>query len=694
MPVPIYFVLISFLFSAVSANANSQLPPTDQRAVEVKTLNTSRTFPKIESKEQWQNRAKEIREQILVSAGLWPTPEKTPLNASVFGKITHDDYSVEKVYFESLPGFFVCGNLYRPAGRGHGPFPAVLNPHGHWPEGRLVDTTNGNIAARCINFAKQGMIAFSYDMVGYNDTHFPLPPNAKHTPETFYATHRHFATNTPTPMLWNINLMGLQLWNSIRALDFLHELAEVDKLHIAITGASGGGTQTFMLGAIDDRLAAVGPVVMVSHTMQGGCGCENMPGLRVEFSNMEIAAAAAPRPQIMVGASGDWTKDMMNVEGPAVDSVYKLFDATHLLRFVRYDSVHNYNKTSREAVYGWFDKFLLNSGDGEPVKEAAYAKDPDADLRVFPDNKLPSQAISEQELINYLMERTRKQLDKLTPHGNASLAEYKKVLWPAWKHTLQLDIAEGANIPAQTVMAQFHKTDKVTDEFTGATSIPVTLGRSGEGDRISAMLFQPAKPANNTFVILIADNGKASFVDKKSQPIGLARELVDANIPVITFDLFSAGTNRNEVDLFFTTYNKTTMQQRVQDVATVSAFVRGLGTATNKLVLIGEGKVGLVAVLAAPLVDAVAADCRSADSSDLFRTRPEMFLPGLRSLGDYVGVAKLAAPNPILVCADFNKLSFGPLKETYKDLHAARAFQLEFVWPKDQALVKWVTAMR
>ncbi|MDB6056648.1 MAG: alpha/beta hydrolase: peptidase or carbohydrate esterase [Verrucomicrobiales bacterium] len=687
MPVAIYLVLFSFLLTAVSSNAD-QLSATDQRTVGVKTLNTPRTFPVIKSKDQWKNRAAEIREQILVSAGLWPMPEKTPLNASVFGKIAHEDYTVEKVYFESLPGFFVCGNLYRPMGRGHGPFAAVLNPHGHWPEGRLVDTTNGSVAARCINFAKQGMIAFSYDMVGYNDTHFPLPPNYKHTPETFYATHRHFATNTPAPMLWNINLMGLQLWNSIRALDFLEELAEVDKMHIAITGASGGGTQTFMLGAIDDRLAEQGPVVMVSHTMQGGCGCENMPGLRVEFSNMEIAAAAAPRPQIMVGASGDWTKDMMTVEGPAVESVYKLFDATDLLRFVRYDSNHNYNKTSREAVYGWFDKFLMNSGDGAPVKEAAYTKDPDGDLRVFPDNKLPSQAISEQELINYLIERTRKQLEKLTPHGKASLAEYKNILQPAWKRTLQLDVAN------KEVLATFDPKSNVTDDFTGCTSTHVTIGRSGKGDRISAVMFRPAQPANNNLVILLSDKGKTNFLDSKGLPSGLARELVDANQSVITFDLFSAPTNRNQVDLFYATYNKTTMQERVQDIATVCAMAHGPGPVTNKIVLIGEGNAGLAAILAAPLVDAVIADCRTADNSDLFRVRPDVFVPGLRSIGDFIGAATLAAPNPILVCAGYNKLSVGPLKEIYKDLHSTRAFQSEYAWPNDQAIVKWVAKLK
>ena len=260
-------------------------------AQQPKDLNTPREFPAISSRSEWEDRAKAIREQILVSCGLWPMPEKTPLEAKIFGKVERDGYSVEKVYFKPLPGFYLAGNLYRPLGRGKGPFPAILNPHGHWKDGRMADTRDGSIAGRCISFARQGMIAFSYDMVGYNDTYFP--DHGKLPPDKFYIRHRRFATNH-TAMLWSISQMGLQTWNTIRALDFLESLPDADRKRLACTGESGGGTQTFMLGAIDERLAVQAPIVMVSHSMQGGCSCENVSGLRVEYSNMELAAAAVP----------------------------------------------------------------------------------------------------------------------------------------------------------------------------------------------------------------------------------------------------------------------------------------------------------------------------------------------------------------------------------------------------------------
>src|SRR6266567_1690349 len=390
------WLVLLLIACSVGQNCSKAQPAaaSSEDAAAIKTLDTPRDFPTISSPGEWQARAKDIRQQVLVSCGLWPMPGKTPLKPHIFDKIQREGYSVEKVYFQTLPGFYLAGNLYRPLGRGKGPFPAILNPHGHWKEGRLGDTKDGSIPARCISFARQGMIAFSYDMVGFNDTHFPNTP----TNQPFYESHRQFGTNR-TDLLWNISLMGLQTWNSISALDFLEALPEVDRKRLACTGESGGGTQTFILGAVDDRLAAQAPVVMVSHTMQGGCSCENAPGLRVEYSNMEIAAAAAPRPQMLVAATGDWTKTMLTVEGPAIRHIYELFHASEKFRAVRFDFNHNYNQTSREAVYEWFGKWLLKAPDAAAPKETAYTKEPDEELRVWPDGKVPADALTERDFI-------------------------------------------------------------------------------------------------------------------------------------------------------------------------------------------------------------------------------------------------------------------------------------------------------
>jgi len=140
----------------------------DQRAVRIKHTDTVFTMPDFADVEAWEAYAGLLRRQILLSSGLYPLPERTPLNAEVFDKVVHDDYSVEKVRFEAWPGFYVTGNLYRPVGEG--PFPAVVGPHGHWEHGRLENSETGSVPARHITFARMGIVAFSYDMIGYNDS--------------------------------------------------------------------------------------------------------------------------------------------------------------------------------------------------------------------------------------------------------------------------------------------------------------------------------------------------------------------------------------------------------------------------------------------------------------------------------------------------------------------------------------------
>jgi len=141
----------------------------DARINESRHTDTVFEFSEYRTLEAWERRAEYLRRHLLVSCGLWPMPERTPLNARLVDRITHDDYSVEKVWFESMPGLYVTGNLYRPVGK-EGPFPGVLSPHGHWREGRLANEEAGSVPGRCIGLARMGCVVLSYDMLGYNDS--------------------------------------------------------------------------------------------------------------------------------------------------------------------------------------------------------------------------------------------------------------------------------------------------------------------------------------------------------------------------------------------------------------------------------------------------------------------------------------------------------------------------------------------
>ena len=306
------------------------------------------TFTNIEA---WEKRKQQLRRQILFAAGLDPMPPKTPLNPQIFGRIETRDCSIEKVLIETMPGYYLGGNLYRPL-HSTGKHPAVLNPHGHWTYGRLENQPLYSGPSLGANLARQGYVVFAWDMVGYNDT--------IQTPHAF---------GSPTEQLWSFGPLQLQSWNSLRALDFVAGLDDVDTTKIAMTGASGGATQTILLAAVDDRISYFAPVNMISAYMQGGDVCENAPGLRIGTNNVEIAAMIAPKPLLMVSATGDWTKNTPTEEYPAIKRLYELYGKPENIETLQLDAPHNFNKQNREAVYRFFAKHILYDPNADKIVE-------------------------------------------------------------------------------------------------------------------------------------------------------------------------------------------------------------------------------------------------------------------------------------------------------------------------------------
>ncbi len=357
--------------------------PDDVRLGDLKDLNGYFPWTPSATKAEWDQRADYVRRQLLVACGLWPMPARPAINATVHGKIERDDYTVEKVSFESHPGLYVTGSLYRPL-KTSGKRPGVLCPHGHWANGRFHDHGEAKVKqelelkaeqfevggrhplqARCVHLARMGCVVFLYDMLGYADN----------TMLSFDLIHR-FGKQRPemsSPERWGLfsaqselrllNALGLQTWNSIRALDWLETLDDVDPQRIAVTGASGGGTQTFMLGAVDPRPVAFFPAVMVSTSMQGGCTCENATYLRIGTGNIEFAAMLAPRTVGLSGAN-DWTREIETKGLPELQKHFAMLGVPDRLSCKYFPFEHNYNQTSRAMMYGVFQKAL--GLDGAP----------------------------------------------------------------------------------------------------------------------------------------------------------------------------------------------------------------------------------------------------------------------------------------------------------------------------------------
>ena len=640
------------------------IPRVDRRAAEVLTLDTPYTFTPYADRDSWLARARFLREQILVSAGLWPMPAKGPLDAHVFGRIERRDYSVEKVYFESHPGFYVTGNLYRPLGK-NGPFPGVLSPHGHWAYGRLENGADGSIPARCISLARQGYVVFTYDMVGYNDSR--------------QVEHRLL---DPRLAQWGIGSLGLHLWNSIRSVDFLESLPEVDRGRLACTGASGGGTQTFLLTAVDDRIKVSAPVNMISHYMQGGDVCENAPNLRLDTSNMEIAALMAPRPMLMVSAAGDWTRDTPRIEFPAVQSVYALLDAKDKAATVQFIADHNYNRDSREAVYGFFARWVLGRPDASPIREAECTPELPADLLVFFGRELPKEAKTQQQIVDGLVAARKAQLAALRPADAAGLARFRELLQPGLRHVL------AAELPAGDATLEMSSPSGVQP---GARDL--VIGRRGRGDRVPVRVWSPPPDARKSVLVVHPDGvaGASAREDSLIEPLQ-RRGYVVASIDA--FNTGSARVQRDTSDRFFTTYNRTDDANRVQDILTALAWLKRQ-PGVRRVSLVGLERAGLWCLLAqalAPGLDAVVAD------ADVFPTATDdaylgrVFVPLLRSVGGFETALTLGLGSRIHVHDTGGVFDTTAVEASARATGAADTLRVSREKLADADVVAWVMA--
>jgi len=588
----------------------AQIPEKDARH----TVLDSRThfkMPEFATREAWQEQAAFLRKQILASAGLLPMPEKTALRAQVFGKLERAGYSIEKVLLETLPGFYLGGNLYRPLGR-RGPFPGVVSPHGHWDYGRLENSERVSVPGRSINLARQGFVVFTYDMIGYNDTN-QVP--------------HHWGG--PREALWSIGPMGIQLWDSIRALDFLTSLPDVDPNRIACTGASGGGTQTFLLMAVEERIKVAAPVNMISATMQGGV-CENAPNLRAghtDFSNMVVGALMAPRPLLLISASGDWTKNTPAEEFPAIRSIYRLLGAEQNVENVHVNAPHNYNKESREAVYKFFNTRMLDVRD--PVPEKNFRVEQLGDLLAMFGRQRPPNAVANlEQLTDNWIRDARRNTESLLPRNASALATARE----AFAERLAFSLLAVRPQPGEVLSEQ---------------AATLVIGRAGKGDRIPVAWLAPQKPNPQTPPTLVVHPEGMAWVSRSAESAnGLVRTVLSRGGIVMSLDAFQTGSARTPRDTSRTAstiFNKTDDANRVQDILTALEYLRAR-TKAPVVNLVGLEMGGVWSYFAGALAGegvSLAADLVQFPADTDSEYIGNFFIPGLRKAGDFRAAAVL-----------------------------------------------------
>ena len=575
-------------FTAFAADAPRVLPagtvPADVRLKPLKDLDGYFSWTPPSSEAVWKARAEQVRTQVRVALGIFPEPTRTPLNAVVHGKVARDGFTVERVAFEAMPGFFVSGSLFRPDKPGK--YPGVLCPHGHWNDGRFYRNAEANVKAeiakgaeaslangsaplqaRCATLARMGCVVFHYDMIGYADSQQLGMDLAHKFGKQSAATPGGLFT--PEAESHAQSIMGLQAWSSIRALDFLETLPDVDRSRLACTGASGGGTQTFLLAAIDPRLTAAFPAVMVSTAMQGGCTCENASLLRVGTGNIEFAALFAPKPMAMTTAD-DWTKEMPTKGFPDLAQHWANLGAPNNVKlFANPQFPHNYNRVSRLAMYGFFNEHLhlgrtqIDEPDFQPLSRD--------ELTVWTtDHPAPAGGPAfEKQLCKWWREDSAK-----------AVAEAgEKVTRPAVEAIFQRTLASEKAAMDQSTLK---KVDR--GEWMLLTGL---IENQSRAEAVPALFFHPKKWNGHT-VIWLTTRGKNGLLNG-GEPTDEVQRLVTSGVSVVGVDLLMQGEflfdgqsdkptrrvkNPREAAAYTHGYNHSLFAQRVHDVLSVTAFVR------------------------------------------------------------------------------------------------------------------------
>ena len=649
---------------------------SDHRLGDLKDLNGYFPFEVPSSVARWEQRAQELRERILVSQGLWPLPEKTALNPVVHGKRSFGDYSVEKVYFESFPGFFVTGNLYRPIGK-EGKRPGILCPHGHWAEGRFMDNKNirdelvagaerfenggrSVLQARCVQLARMGCVVFHYDMVGYADSiqiSYELAHRfAKQRPEMNRS--QGWGLFSPQAESHLQNVMGLQTWNSIRSLDFLETLPDVDTKRLAVTGASGGGTQTFILGAIDPRPAVAFPAVMVCTAMQGGCTCENATLLRVGTGNVEIAALFAPKPMGLTGAN-DWTVEMTTKGFPELQSLYRMMGNQSGVKLTALNHFgHNYNYVSRSAMYHWFNRHL-SLGIAEPVVEEDYTRLSKDELTVWnQSHPAPDSGEAfERKLLEQWHDSSRDQI--LAASG--SRAAFVSLVKPAVNAIVGRSFESAGTIEwvnnLKTNRGDYLEMSGVLYNQSYEESLPV--------------VFLHPKNWKGMSVIWLDAEGKDGLYDSDGNPNPSVKNLLSKGVTVVGADLIYQGESLDQSEPLKTTrrvsnpreaapftfgYNHSVFAKRVHDILALVRFMKTHDEQSPSIGLIalkGAGHWGAVArSVLGDSVDRYALDTSGFRFGEVRDLHAPDFLPGGAKYLDLPGFLLLGETNALWLAGE------------------------------------------
>ncbi len=518
------------------------------------------------SKSDWEARQKFVKSKLLEIIG--PLPEKTPLNIQVAGIIQKDDYRVEKLIFESQPGYYVTSALFIPNNLSE-KAPAILNAIGHSPASFRRDVYQHKI----INLVKKGFVVLAYDPIGqgerlqYYDEELGksiFPPNHEHSYPgaqcyiSGYSSAKHF------------------IWDGIRAIDVLLSRPEVDSSRLGMNGISGGGNMTAVVSAIDDRILAAAPECWITsfhYLLKSEAPQDSEQNLvkmiQEGLDHPDLIEVRAPKPTLIMATTRDFfsiqgTRDSFNEAKKA----YEAFGAGENLQMTEDDDRHNSTAKNREAMYAFFQKHLDHPGDSKDYEVEFLSME---ELQV---TKTGQMATSLKGETMYSLNK------KVVQEQLSSLKSSRKSIDAHLAKTRQSAISiSGFSFPEEYGLPVFsgrmnregYKVEKYLIDGSGEYKLPLVL-------------FTPEKGSNDELVLLLHEKGKDHAVNNED----LVKQLVAEGYTVLLSDLpnigeMGPGYLRGDTFIRGVSYNKwfagiltgkSIVALRVEDILRITHFAK------------------------------------------------------------------------------------------------------------------------
>jgi len=581
------------------------------------------------TREEARRRAREIRKRIREAEQDALPAKKCPLDPQVLGVLERDGYRVERLIFQTRPGCYATSTVYVPTGL-KGRIPAVLNVHGHWAGARRDPV----VQSRCIGLAKLGFVTLTLDAWGAGERGTQQGRNEYHG-------------GLLGASLWPVGtpLHGLQLWDNIRALDYLQTRPEVEGKRLGCTGASGGGNQTTYLSAFDERVRCAVPVCSVGtyrdYLKIACCVDEVLLGGLTFAEEGDLLGIVAPRPLMVITASRDAYHFGPVSSGEAVDRArgyFRAHSAEDHLRQVIFESGHDYNRPMREAMYGWMTRWLKEEGDGSPIPEPAFRTDDPEALRCFAPESRPAKIMT---TVRWVQEHAARLAGapKLPSRPSAWDGERRRrkealaeVLWPRSPHVRSTPALDGLTLIPEP-----------------GVRIPLALlpyGGQRAGPETAAILLHPRgrRAALETALARTLSLGGVLVYAPELRgcdELTLAGQALGNDIP---------DHNIVEWSLWI---GRPLLGQWVRDALDLRGALSRQGV--ERFVVAGWREGGLAAILAAALDDEIrgvaALEPPATFVSDVapHQVRMVAFQPDLLTIGDVPHLAALSAPRPVLL---------------------------------------------